>query len=317
MEKHSLITRDQRCHRSGVFLPVTVNSGRIGLDLERQIPVIPRLVTFKPPLNDDEQMRLPQELVEDVIDRFSNDHRMLVTCSLVGKTWLARSRHHLFNRVALNKDGATKWSSSIRPGLDGVSYLVRTLTLQQTQGCRWLGTESLDAMTDHFSSFQHVENLSVTWLDLSDFEPGSLAFHFAHYGSSLRSLRLSYLSADYSTLISFLELFPNLEDLLIHTPDLCDDDPPLRISRTSPVLRRSLKLLSFDLASSPFISRIASLDLRFSSISVFDCEFLYGCPLTNLLEASCSSLRHLELEYVTFCRVLFVFILHLTLINVP
>ena len=261
-------------------------------------------------------MRLPQELVEDVIDRFSDDRRMLVTCSLVAKAWLARSKHHLFNRVTLNKDGATKWRSSIRPGSDGVSYLVRTLTLQQAQGYRWLGTESLDAMTDHFSSFRHVENLFITWLDLSDFKPGSLPFHFAHYGSSLRSLRLSYLSADYSTLVSFLELFPNLEDLLIHTPDLCDDDPPLRTPRTSPALHRSLNLLSFDSASSPFVSHLAGLDLQFSSISVFDCIFLYGFPLTNLLEASSSSLRHLELEYVTFCRVLFVFVLYLTLINI-
>ena len=246
------------------------------------------------------QMQLPQELVEDVVDCLSNDRPMLETCSLVAKTWLPRSRHHLFNKVSLNNGNVRKWCSAIRPGPDGPSHLVRTLTLQQTQGHRWLG--ALDEISDHFSSFRRVEDLSITWLDLSDFEPGSLARHFVHYGSSLRSLRLSYLSADFSALTTFLHLFPSLEDLLIHTPDLYDDGPPLRIPRTAPHFRGFLNLLSFDSASSPFVSHLAGLDLQFSSISAFNCDFSSGFPLSRLLETSSSCLRNLELEYITFCR---------------
>ena len=227
---------------------------------------------------------------------------MLETCSLVATTWLARSRHHLFNGISLNSKRAGQWCSAICPGPDGVSHLVRTLTLQQAQGHRWLGTKFLDTIPDHFSSFRRVENLSITWLDLSDFKPGSLAHHFTHY-VSLRSLRLSYLSADYSALMIFLQLFPNLEDLLIHTPDLCDDDPPLQRSRTAPLVHGFLNLLSFDSTSSPFISHLAGLDLQFLSISAFNCDFSTGFPLNNLLEASSSSLHSLELEYITFCKV--------------
>ncbi|KAF9647765.1 hypothetical protein BDM02DRAFT_2506101 [Thelephora ganbajun] len=245
-------------------------------------------------------MRLPQELIEDIIDCLSDDRQMLETCSLVAATWLARSRHHLFNRISLNGKRIRQWCTAIRPGPDGVSYLVRALTLQQAQGHRWLGTKFLDTIPDHFSSFRHVENLSITWLDLSDFKPGSLAHHFAYHGPSLRSLRLSYLSADYSELMTLLQLFPNLEDLLIHTPDLCDDNFPLRVSRTVPLFHGFLNLLSFDSTSSPFISHLASLDLQFSSISAFHCDFSSGFPLTTLLEASSSSLRLLELEYITF-----------------
>jgi len=247
-------------------------------------------------------MQLPQELVEDVVDCLSNDRPVLESCSLVATTWLPRSRHHLFNRVSLNGDTAKKWCSAIPPGPDGPSNLVRALTLQQAQGYRWLETKSLDDISDHFSSFRRVEDLSITWLDLGDFEPGSLARHFLHYGSSLRSLRLSYLCADFSALTTFLQLFPNLQDILIHTPDLREDGPPLRVSRINPPSCGFLNLLSFDSASSPFLSHLASLDLRFSSISAYDCNFSSGSPLSRLLETSSSSLRSLELEYTTFCR---------------
>ncbi|KAF9789360.1 hypothetical protein BJ322DRAFT_531350 [Thelephora terrestris] len=246
-------------------------------------------------------MRLPQEIIEDIIDCFADDRPMLVTCSLVAKAWSARSRHHLFDAVTLNKERAMRWCSAICPGPGGPSSLVRTLTLQQKCGSKWLETRFLDAISGHFS-FQYVENLFIAWLDLNDFEPGSLVRHFAHYGSSLRSLQLSYLTADYSTLISFLQLFPNLEDLLIHTPELSDDNPPLQMSGTGSASHGWLKLLSFDSVSSPFISHLAGLNLRLSSISVYDCEFSHSFPLTNLLEASSVSLRHLEIEYVTFSQ---------------
>ena len=246
-------------------------------------------------------MQLPQELVEDIVDRLSGDRPMLETCSLVATTWLPRSRHHLFNGVSLNSKTVKKWCSAIRPGPDGPSNLIHTLSLYQAPGHRWLGTGSLDVISNHFSSFRRVEDLSITWLDLGDFEPGSLTRHFVHFGSSLRSLRLSYLCADFSALITFLQFFPNLQNILIHTPDLRDDGPPLRISRMDPPFHGFLNLLSFDSASSPFLSHLAGLDLRFSSISAYDCNFSTGLPLTRLLETSSSSLRSLELEYTTFC----------------
>jgi len=258
-------------------------------------PIISRPTT----LNDDLQIRLPQELVEHIIDCLSDDCKMLQTCALVAPTWSARSRHHLFSNVSLNSKEVGQWCSAIRPGPDGVSSLVRTLSLQQAQGHKWLATKTLNTIPEHFSSFRHVEILSVAWLDLSDFSPGSLTRHFIHYETSLRSLRLSYLFADYSALLSFLQLFQNLENLLIHTPELSDDNPR-HISRAGPTFHGSLNLLSFDSTSSPFVSHLAGLDLRFSSISAYHCDFSSGLPLTSLLEASSSSLRCLELEYITF-----------------
>lgn len=268
------------------------------------------MVTFSPavlalPPNHDGQIPLPPELVENIIDCFSDDPQMLVTCSLVSKEWSIRSRCHLFNLVDLNRETAERWRSIITPGPNGASCLVRTLTLRQSSIFPWLETKPLDAFSDHFSSFQNVERLFITWLDLSRFEPGSLARHFAHYGPSLRSLHLTYLRADYSTLITFLQLFPNLEELLIHIPRLFDDRPPPLTSRPATNTRGTLNLSSFGLDSSPFVPHLTGFDLRFSSISLYQCDFSSGSSLSDLLEASASSLRHLELKHITFCESFF------------
>src|SRR5882757_5336096 len=82
-------------------------------------PVTLRLFLFPPAPKDNEQMQLPQELADAIIDYFSDDRKMLQVCSLVATDWLARSRYHLFNAITMNGDRAKRWCSAIRPDPDG------------------------------------------------------------------------------------------------------------------------------------------------------------------------------------------------------
>ena len=118
----------------------------------------------------------------------------------------------------------------------------------------------MDTISDHFS-FQSVKNLSVTWLNLSDFGPGLITRHFAPW----------VLLALTSLVLSLSRLF-DADDLLIHTPYPRDDSPPSNISILAPAL------LSFDTATSPLISHLAGLNSRFSSISAFDYDFSCASP---------------------------------------
>ena len=125
-------------------------------------------------LNDVERIRLPRELVEDITNCLFDDRQMLETCSLVvATTWLpARSRHHFFNTISLNGRRARRWCSAIRHDTDSVSHFARTLMPQQPQGHRWLETKFLDTIPDHFSSFRHVGNMFIAWLDPGNFKQG-------------------------------------------------------------------------------------------------------------------------------------------------
>ncbi len=52
----------------------------------------------------DAAARIPQELFDDIIDSISSKHD-LSSCSLVSRSWLARSRRNLFARVKLTDEG--------------------------------------------------------------------------------------------------------------------------------------------------------------------------------------------------------------------
>ena len=105
-------------------------------------------------------MRLPQELVEDVVDCLSDDRKMLESCSLVATTWLAN----------LNITSSTELP-------------------EQRKGHK-------------------IIFCNPSW-------------HRAIGG----------------------EVFGYLP---IHNPDLYDNDPPSRISRTAPLIHGFLNLLFFD-----------------------------------------------------------------------
>ena len=124
------------------------------------------------------------------------------------------------------------------PGPDGtVSCLVRTLTPQASV----VGDHAFRC-DPRSLLFGLVENLSIAWLGLSDFWPGSHARHFVHYESSSCSLRLSNPPADCSILMASPQLFPYLEDCFIHTSYLPSTRLPPGSSRIWPVLTGDSRL---------------------------------------------------------------------------
>ncbi|KAJ6605332.1 hypothetical protein DFH09DRAFT_1017893 [Mycena vulgaris] len=48
--------------------------------------------------------RFPQELVDTIVDDASEDLYAMKTCGLICKSWLPRSRFHLFSRVVIDAD---------------------------------------------------------------------------------------------------------------------------------------------------------------------------------------------------------------------
>ena len=47
-------------------------------------------------------IKLPQELIDIIIDHLQDDKRALATCSLVSRTWTPRTRHYLFTNFTLD-----------------------------------------------------------------------------------------------------------------------------------------------------------------------------------------------------------------------
>ena len=200
-------------------------------DLESLLIVIPRGCSFRrvdkpkvpawylvvPPLYYATPMSLPPEIVDHIID-LTGDHKTLQACSLVAKSWVARSRMHLFQEIRLLSH--RPWQKVMPVGPTSPAIYTRTLTLAQrdTLQGKWINTDNLYLFFSHLHDFKNVENLIFDGWESSRFLVGGLKKYFGHFGAHLRSLELGGegMSPDY--FLIFLGLFPNLEDLSVKEP---------------------------------------------------------------------------------------------------
>ncbi|KAF9646307.1 hypothetical protein BDM02DRAFT_3271080 [Thelephora ganbajun] len=174
--------------------------------------------------------RLPQELVDSIIDELKNDVGSLRTCSLVSKPWVYRSRKYLFETVHLPTCLLRRWLKRI-PVVPitplGPHHHIRSLSLQPTAASAPFCVP--EAFVDHLSSFTQVSKLfiaSTLWEEWTDaFSDNALvAKYFGGFGQTLRRLELTRVYLNMVTLKALLDVFPQLESILIFSPTMVDEE---------------------------------------------------------------------------------------------
>lgn len=178
--------------------------------------------------------RLPQELIDTIIDELKNDAASLHACSLVSKPWVHRSRKHLFESVHLPTCLLRKWLERIPAGPVsplGPHHHVRSLSLQPTAASSPFCIP--ESFVDHLSSFTQISNLVITssvWGEWTDAFSDSflVANYFGGFGQALRSLELTRVYLDMAALKALLDVFVRLERLLIFSPIMMEAFPYLR-----------------------------------------------------------------------------------------
>ena len=173
---------------------------------------------------------LPQELVDTVIDELKEDVGSLRACSLVSKPWVYRSRKHLFATVNLPTFLLRRWhvrvpANSEEP-LDPHQH-VRSLSLYPATPSAAFGIP--ETFIDHLSSFHQVSTLTITsslWEEWTDaFSDGPLvARYFGGFGRALRKLELARVYLNMVALKALLGVFPQLDEILIFSPIMVNDE---------------------------------------------------------------------------------------------
>lgn len=190
--------------------------------------------------------RLPQELIDSVIDEFRNDAGSLRICSLVSKSWVYRSRKHLFATVHLPTCLLRKWLERIPTNpitLSNPHSQVRSLSLQPAVPCTPFCIPK--AFVGHLSSFTEVSKLAIAsslwgeWTNAFS-DPALVSEYFGGLGRSLRKLELTRVYLNMVVLKTMLDVFPQLEHILIFSPMMVNEDakdpesfPHLRERRTA------------------------------------------------------------------------------------
>ena len=155
---------------------------------------------------------VPQEIIDKIIDILAGDKRSLRSCSLVSKSWVDRGRPYLFTHVRLcSLYGLRRWSRVTPPR---ICHHVRFLCLVEDRviwGVDWITPDVLKTIS---TSLPNLESLKLVDLDLTH---SNQCAPFGCFSENLTSLTLFHSTLNTDTLLSFVWMFPKLDNLT-----LCD-----------------------------------------------------------------------------------------------
>jgi len=241
---------------------------------------------------------LPLEIVEEIIDMLVGDRTSLRSCSLVSASWVHRSRHHLFANIKLHSlSDLQTWS---RIGLGPSSNHVRVLDLAQNEELKWIIPDSLAGIFNDFTSFNNVQSLTLTGLDLTLFDECSLTRFFGHLSEHLTSLTVLSMTAHPDALLFFVCMFPKLDDLSLDYLAIGKATIPYRKPAVTPRFRGKLALSNIKSNGSSMIASFVDppLPMAFQDVCVVDCRFGTPKPLKDLFVACQATMKKIKVSKI-------------------
>ena len=212
--------------------------------------------------------RVPQELVDQVLDHLADDTATLQSCSLVAKSWIYPSRRHLFNSIFLTVNDITKWNTTFPNPEDSPAGHVRDLSfcfIQPDVGINF---------ADRFLYFSNVQKLTLIGRTAAD--PGFIS-GLGQLPPSIRSVDITFSKILTVHIISMMQQLPNLENLSLMSTDWGGLIPPgtgkLLQARLSGKLRLRRQLANRDLLNMlmeiPTGPRFAEVEIRDARMDCF------------------------------------------------
>ena len=147
--------------------------------------------------------KLPQELVDEILDHLAEDTRTLRSCSLVAKSWISPSRRHLFSTLVLNPEGILEWNKTFPNPEDSPAGHVRQLFIP-------FQTNVPINFADRMPYFSNVQQLCFTSLYAS--VPSSISA-LGPLPPTIRSVGFTLSTIPIADFISVIQQLPNLDDL--------------------------------------------------------------------------------------------------------
>jgi len=195
---------------------------------------------------------LPPETLDAIIDHLHDEPTTLKTCCTVSKSWVPRTRRHLFARVEFLTSDLEVWKETFPDPSNSPAHYTRSLSIY--------GITDADDWIRAFHNVEHLLLQGTGWFPLVPFYALSPA---------VRSLHLIYATIDAFDLICSL---PLLEDLVLFDLHPQQADPPFggwNAPSTSPKLTGSLDLrVSWEFHS--IVHKLCSLPngLHFTKIAL-------------------------------------------------
>ena len=162
------------------------------------------------------------EIIDSIIDLSRDNPEVLRNCSLVSKSWVARTQKYLFEEIEFrNSSDLEKWKTTFPDPERSLAYLARYLLVS----CPRDVTAEDREEGGWILSFTNIKGLEVR--DRPDEKARSWSEHsftpFHGFSQTLENLRVDFDSAKLSEVLALACSFPSLKDLDISVSSLDDD----------------------------------------------------------------------------------------------
>ena len=246
---------------------------------------------------------LPSELLDHVVDFLFDAGDALKSCCLTSKSWIPRTRKHLFAEVKFRyKEDLYSWKATFRDPSTSPACYTKTLAVE----CPWAATVSDAEEGGWIRTFSCVERLELESLRMVEYQSVELncllPFH-GFSGPAIKSLRLAYIPLPLPLIFDFIYSFPLLEDLSVfasvvppaHTNTLLERQRTTIHPLNPPVFTGSLELFR----AGSFITHLLSLTsgLHFRELKLIWDKEDGVSPTTSLVESCCSILESLHVRF--------------------
>jgi hypothetical protein len=241
---------------------------------------------------------LPPELLDLIVDHLRNEPAVLKTCCVVSKSWLPRTRKHLFAHVKINTLGPhiDLWKETFPDPSNSPACYTRNLSIHGLRAVTvaypdvggWLHTFHRLVKLELYTP--GIDDLRISFVPLRVLPP------------TLKSLTLSHSYVPLPEVFDLVCSSPLLEDLELISPNyrMCGTDG-WNAPSTSPKFTGSLTLKTVN--TNRFVARLLCDlpgGLRFNKISV-DCPKGDFGPTTDLVTRCCDTLESLSVAFILAC----------------
>ena len=246
---------------------------------------------------------LPQEIIDKIIDQFSEtarwniidrgpSKRVLASLSLVARAWKERSQKHLFSIIDFRKLPPMNIAEADLDELGPVFSLTRELGIDG----RWATLSQLHPTAMALlRCFRNLDTLSLIGWSFRWLSAEQLSTCLGHLGETVIHLKLEG-KASSGSLIYLTSMFPRLSVLDISITAVRDEETRGIISREQLPTAGSFQgyLYLWGLSDhDDFLAFLSSTSPKFDSICIDSCRT--GDGVGKLLGSSAASLESLEL----------------------
>ena len=151
--------------------------------------------------------RLPQELLDEIIDHLAGDSLSLRLCSMAGRSFGQSCRRHLFSRVVFRPHNLPTWKATFpNPAISPAPY-TREMRIH-------LASDAPTQLAEYMPYFSHLRDLTLIG---GRCETGEWIQSIGPLPTSIRSLTMKFASITNAQVLEIMEQLPNLDDISLCT----------------------------------------------------------------------------------------------------